>query len=267
MIYKLLKKPFVGRFMVDWRNPLSIDQQAQWLKIDTLSGSGARIQGLFAQSSQSPTKATVVLGHPMGKEAKGYFLKSGYADHLLENGFNVIVFDFNGFGESENGNFRYYEDVLAIGNKARELSNDLPIGYHGVSLGAQWATIAFADDSHPYQFAILESSTTTLDEFWSHYPGAYLALKFLNVTMPRFREKLKMIEQIKEAKHLKSILYVYSESDEWTPVSMGKRFFENTPMTSELWTVKEAKHAEIVKSKFADSYKQKILNYLKSCTA
>lgn len=265
MIYKFLKKPFVGRFMVEWMNPLSPDQQRMWTDIETFSNSGAVIKGLFARSKTSSPKATIVLGHPMGKEAKGYFLKSGFADFLLKNGFNVVVFDINGFGDSQNGNFKYYEDILAIGNKAQELSPDLPVGYHGISLGGQWATIAFTDESHPYQFAIIESSTTTLDEFWSKYPSAYLALKLLNIVMPRFRKKVNMIERIKEAKNLKSILYIYSESDEWTPVAMGKRFNENTPTASELWTVKEAEHAMIIKSEFAEQYKKKVLDFFNTC--
>ncbi len=264
MLYKLLKKPFFGRFMVEWRNPLATQQKEKWKAVETPSKTGVTIKGLFAHSNTSPSKATIVLGHPMGKEAKGFFLKSGYADLLLNNGYNVLVFDINGFGESDNGNFLYHEDILAIGKKAKELTDELPIGYHGVSLGGQWATIAFTDPSHPYQFAIIESAATTLDEFWIHFPMAYKVLKILNVLMPKVRQKVNMLERIKEAKHLKSMLYIYSESDPWTPASMGKRFKENTPMASELWTVKNAKHAMIIKSEYSDNYKTKILDYLDS---
>ena len=41
--------------------------------------------------------------HPMGVEAKGYYLKHGHGMALRQGGFNVLLFDFNGFGESGNG--------------------------------------------------------------------------------------------------------------------------------------------------------------------
>lgn len=96
------------------------------------------------------------------------------------------MFDINGFGESTYGNFSYYEDILAIGIKAKELTPDLQIGYHGISLGGSWATIAFADNSHFYDFANIESAGTTLDEFWIHYPIAYTILKILNLILPKY---------------------------------------------------------------------------------
>ena len=66
--------------------------------------------------------------------------------------------------------------------------------------------------------------------------------------MPNYRKKVEMIERMKEAKHLQSILFIYSERDRWTPLEMGKRFKQNSPVQTELWTVKNAKHAEIILS-------------------
>jgi hypothetical protein len=74
-IYKLLKKPFFGNFMVKWRTPLPEAEQKEWQTIQTPSKSGGTIFGLFAPAHSQPAKATIVLGHPMGKEAKAYFIK------------------------------------------------------------------------------------------------------------------------------------------------------------------------------------------------
>lgn len=257
--------PFFGRFMVQWKSPLTENKKVEWEVIKTMSGSGGVLCGLFAKPLVKKTKATIVLGHPMGKEAKGYFLKSGYADFLRLQGYNVLVFDFNGFGESSNGSFSYFEDIIAIGLKAKEITPGLPIGYHGVSLGGQMSTIAFADNRHCYNFAIIESAATTLDEFWIHFPFAYRALKLLNLLMPRYRRKINMAERIKEAKKLTNILFIYSNADEWTPVSMGIKFKNNSSIPSELWTVENAVHAQMMKSGHAEEYKMKVLSYLDSC--
>lgn len=261
MIYRILKYPFFGDFMIEWKSPLSENDQKEWQVITTRSKSGALIQGLFARSKTSEEKATIVLGHPMGKEAKGYFLKRGYTDLLRENGFNTVVFDINGFGESSMGNFSYFEDIVSIGVKAKELTPDIPVGYHGISLGAMWATISFADETHAYDFAIIESAATTLAEFWVHFPIAYRVLKTINMVLPNYKRKVEMIDRIKELKRLQSLLLIYSETDKWAPVDMGKKFQQNSPVPTELWTLKKTRHAEIMKSANKEAYKKKIINY------
>jgi alpha-beta hydrolase superfamily lysophospholipase len=260
-IYKILKRPFFGKFMVKWQSPLSPEQKKEWQPISTHSISGGVIKGLFAKSKTIQEKGTIVLGHPMGKEAKGYFIKNGYTDLLRENGYNTVVFDINGFGESTHGNFSFFEDIVAIGIKASELTPDIPIGYHGISLGGQMATIAFADTNHKYSFAIIESAAITLEDFWIKFPMAYKMLRLFNILLPRYRKKVRMIDRIKEAKHLKSLLLIYSKSDKWVPVEMGRKFKENSPVETELWTVDNAQHASIMKSEHRDDYAKKIIEY------
>ncbi len=265
-MYKLIKKPFFGKYMVKWQNPLSAEQKKEWQSIQVESKSGGIIQGLYRKTIKEHAKATIVLGHPMGKEAKGYFLKNGYTELLRENGFNTLVFDINGFGESTNGNFSYFEDIIAISKVAKELNPNLPVGYHGISMGAMWSTIAFADENHCYNFAIVESSATTLDEFWINFPFAYKTLKLLNFFLPKYKNKIKMIERIKEVKNLKSILFIYSTKDNWTTEDMGKRLQMNCNVESELWVVKNAKHASIMKSEHKTEYENKIISYFNEQT-
>jgi alpha-beta hydrolase superfamily lysophospholipase len=263
-IYKILKRPFFGSFMVKWRSPLTLEQQKEWQPIYTISNSGGVIKGLFAKSKTAKAKATIVLGHPMGKEAKGYFIKHGYTDLLRDNGFNTLVFDINGFGESTHGNFSYFEDIIAISIKASELTPEVPIGYHGISLGGQMATIAFADANHKYKFAIVESAATTLEDFWIRFPMAYRTLQLFNLLLPGYRKQVRMIDRIKEIKNLKSLLLIYSKTDDWVSVEMGKKFKENSPVATELWIVNNAKHASIMKSDYKDDYTRKILEYFES---
>ena len=98
-------------------------------------------------------------------------------------------------------------------------------------------------------------------ELWIHFPFACKALKIFNVFMPKYKSKINMVERIKEAKRLKSILFIYSDTDTWATTEMGERFYENSAVLSELWTVPVAKHAMIIKSDFSEQYKQKIVAY------
>jgi alpha-beta hydrolase superfamily lysophospholipase len=267
-IYKLLKQPFFGRFMVDWQSPLSPKQQQDWQPVQVASRSGATIQGLLGRADTQVAKAVIVMGHPMGKEAKGYFIKHGYTDLLRKHGYHTLVFDINGFGESSCGNFNFYEDILAIGAEATRTIPNLPVGYFGISLGAQWASIAFTDKTHPYRFAILESPPSTLEEFWIKFPLAYATLRTMSFFAPRYSRRMNTVERIREARHLQSLLFIYSESDTWTPVSMGEQYRKNAPVPVELWVVKQAEHAQITKSEYRTAYQEKILSFLdKNVTA
>ncbi len=260
-IYELLKRPFFGRFMVDWQSPLSPEQQKDWQPLRVKSRSGAVIQGLLGRAITKGAKAVIVMGHPMGKEAKGYFIKHGYTDLLRKHGYHTLVFDINGFGESTCGNFDFHEDLLAIGAEATRLVPSLPVGYFGISLGAQWASLAFTEEAHPYRFAILESPPSTLEEFWIKFPVAYAVLRTMSFFAPRYARRMNTVQRIKEARHLQSLLFIYSESDAWTPVSMGEQYRSNSPVPTELWTVEVAEHAQLMKSSHRAAYQEKILSF------
>ncbi|NHF59241.1 alpha/beta hydrolase [Flavobacteriaceae bacterium TP-CH-4] len=259
-LYKLAKKPFFGNYMVSWRNPLSETQRLEWKLIRFQSNSRALLSGLVAESKSTVTKGVIVLGHPMGKEAKGYFLKNGYTDLLRENGYHVLIFDLNGFGESQTGNFDYFEDIISAGYEAKRRYPEYPLGYFGISMGGQFATIAFAE-GHPFEFAIVESAANTLEDFWIHYPFAHKALKLLYLLMPRYQKRIRMIDRIKKANGLRKLLLIYIENDAVILDDAGKKFKEACPLPTELVIFKNAKHAELAKSIHRDSYFKVILDH------
>lgn len=249
--------------MVKWENPLPAGERTEWNPFTVNSNSGALLKGLWSSASQQ-AQGTIVLGHPMGKEAKGYFLKNCYKTLYHECSLNVIVFDFNGFGESSQGNFSFFEDIIAIGDFAALQFPSLPLFYHGISLGGQWSTVSFTQE-HVFDFALLESIPTTLDEFWVRYPLAYRFLKLLYLFMPRYAKKVRMIDRISELKRIRSLLLIYSEADEYTPVSMGIRFKNKSNVPADLWTVKEGEHAKIIKSNCSTEYQEKLKSHVKAC--
>jgi hypothetical protein len=247
--------------MVTWENPLPSEKQKEWNSFSVKSDTGGLLKGLWSKTTRDHAVGAIVLGHPMGKEAKGYFLKNGYPELYRACGLHVIVFDFNGFGESSHGNFSFYEDIIAIGNFTSQTFPSLPIFYHGISLGGQWSTIAFTED-HPYDFALLESIPTTLEDFWVKFPTAHRVLKVLYFLMPKYARKVRMIDRIAELKRIKSLLLIYSETDIYTPVSMGQQFQQNCNVPTELWAVRDAEHAKIIKSQHKDEYQDKIKNFV-----
>lgn len=258
-VYTLLKWPFFHRFMVEWRNPLDAEEYKKWIKDTIKSDSGARIR-VMASKCDANTRGVMVLAHPMGKEAKGYFLKRKYSDLYKRNGYHVVVFDFNGFGESTQGSFSYESDVLAVGKYAANLFPDLPLGYHGVSFGGMWGIIAFKRH-HPYTFALVESAATSLGAFCKLFPVYNIMYKALAFLFFRLEREVNMINQVKHIKKLNRVLFLYTSIDEWVPLKMGEEYHEKCAIPSELWVTNTARHGEIIRSQDKIAYQQKVISF------
>ena len=259
MLTSLLKRLFLRRFRVPWRNPLPPGEQAAWQRLRVASASGASLAVWFGAARTPTAAATLVLGHPLGKAAKGYFLTRDYAELLRAQGYHVVLFDFNGFGESSVGSFAYPADIVAVGQAAQALTPGLPLGYFGVSLGAHMAVLALADARHPYQFALLESALTTLDEYAVHFPWAYRALRLLAWRRPAMVRSFRMVGRIGQARGLASLLLVYSETDPITPAAMGRRLQQRSAVPTELWTVPAGRHTDLLNSPHRAAYVAKLL--------
>lgn len=113
----------------------------------------------------------------MGKAAKGFWLRYGHADLFRRSGYHVLLFDANGFGESEAKSFDYPTDILAAGRWAQDRQCELPVGLVGASFGAGWGLCSMAREGSPYRVAVLEAAIPTLPDFWRHYPAAYATLR------------------------------------------------------------------------------------------
>ena len=127
-----------------------------------------------------------------------------------------------------------------------------------------WSVIAFTDKNRPFNFAVIESAPTTLEEFWIKYPVAYKVLKILNFILPKYKKKINMLERFNEIKNLKSILLIYSKTDDLTPVGMAEKFLSKSTVPIELFTVEHAKHANIINSPHKKEYFDKLIDYFDS---
>lgn len=159
------KRKLYSPYIKKWSSPLDEKEKWNWEKIWTRSKSGGTIVALCRRPDRVTPKATIVLAHPLDGSAKGFFFRGDYIESLFQLGLNVVVFDFNGFGQSTWGNFDYVADVIAIGKKVRELVPGKPIGFHGIGFGAYWGAIAISKTYNPYAFTVLEDLPLNEAEF------------------------------------------------------------------------------------------------------
>ncbi|HKZ38057.1 MAG TPA: hypothetical protein VJ184_10420, partial [Chryseolinea sp.] len=68
-----------------------------------------------------------------------------------------------------------------------------------------------------------------------------------------------------ELNRIKSLLLIYSETDHYSPVSMGVRFKNHSNVPTELWTVEDAEHAKIIKSAHRKAYEEKLQSFVRAC--
>jgi len=225
--HRQLKRPFFGRFMKPWRWPAGVDEHG-WQRVAIHSGSHATLAALLHECDVAP-RSVVVCAHPMGLAAKGFWLRHGHAQALLAEGFHVLAFDFNGFGESPSTNFDWPADLLAAGRWARARFPGLPVHAVTASFGAMHALNALTDADYPFARVVAEGVPPTLPDFWRAYPFAHAVLQVSRVFMPSAEQRLRPQRAIAALKPTVRLLMVHSAADRWTPVWHGDRIAAAAP--------------------------------------
>lgn len=265
-IHKLLKKPFFGRFQKPWRWPEKADPRS-WERTIIRSESGAQLAGLLGTATSGTARGAVVLAHPLGLPAKGFWLKHGHADLLRRNGFHVLAFDYNGFGESQSGTFDYPADVLAAGFYMRECYARVPLAVIGASFGAGWSICAMAHPDQPFQAAILESIFPTLPYYWRRFWLPYAVLRASQVVYPMLERKLRPISAAAQLHGDPRILLIFGERDALTPPSVGHQFRETMQRCArvDLWIAPGASH-NVAYAAAPEAYSKRVLGLLDSAS-
>jgi len=260
--YRLFKKPFFGRFQKPWRWPDNIDR-SQWHRLSFPSGSGATLSGLLGLSYVSPAKGAVVCAHPMGVSAKGFWLRYGHAELLRKAGYHVMVFDLNGFGESESTNMEFPLDVLAAGQVLQKEFPELPTAVLGASMGGSFAICSMAQPDHPFKAAVIESAFPTLLQFWGRYPIPKIGVQLSQWVYPAGERRLRPVHAAGHVTGSPDVLLIYGEEDEFTTIKDGQQLemaLLNRTRT-EFWRVDGAKHTHAYTAQ-PEEYTLRVLRFL-----
>ncbi|ARU55395.1 dipeptidyl aminopeptidase/acylaminoacyl-peptidase-like protein [Oleiphilus messinensis] len=263
-LYRYFKKPFFGRFNRPWRWPEGIDQNL-WHRLDVPSRSGSMLSALVAESPNLLTKGAVLLVHPMGAIAKGFWMKHGHADLLLNAGYHVMVFDLNGFGESTNATMDYPLDVLAAGLALQGRYPELPIAVMGSSMGAAMSICALAEPDHPFRAAVFESAFPTLLHFWRRFPIPKLGIQMSKFVYPAGERRLRPTYAVDSWIDAPPVLLIYGDADQFTPVEDGELLKDcmNRKTNTTFWCVPDVEHTQAYKAQ-PQAYADRVLSFLSS---
>ena len=108
-----------------WESELTALGHSESLKI---SRKNRIIAALRLSLTDTDVKGpAVILCHPLKKRAKSYFSEGIRLKHYLESGFHCYLFDFNGFGDSEDSDLFFWKDVVAVIENVKSLNPGKPI--------------------------------------------------------------------------------------------------------------------------------------------
>jgi dipeptidyl aminopeptidase/acylaminoacyl peptidase len=191
------------------------------------------------------------------------------ASGLVEHGYNVLMFDLRGYGESDGSTVSggYYErrDLEGAVKYMRERGFE-HIGVLGFSLGAVTSLLAGAEDKD-IDAIVSDSSFADLQDIMeqefskrTHAPKLFLnPILFMIKIM--YGVDFTAIRPVKYVAEIapRPILFIHGEEDETIPVSHAYRLLEASGNSlNELWVVEGAGHTQ--------SYKTHPEEYIKRIT-
>ena len=169
------------------------------------------------------------------------------SDTLSSLGFNCIIYDSRGHGESGgiNCTFGYYEkrDVsLIIDYVAKNFPNNKPFGIYGYSLGAAVAIQAMEIDKR-IECGVVVSSFATLREVIYDYWNSISPLHFEWIPDEALKKsesianfKVDSVKPEESAKHIdRPILVIHGVEDKKISISYGRRVFDNLRNPQKKW--------------------------------
>ncbi len=178
-------------------------------------------------------RGIVILAHPYRSEARLFFQQNGLAEWYLRIGWLVVIFDFNGFGNSPFSGFDFHCDIIPLVKKWKSQLPDLPIVLHGISFGAGQAILACEQPQHQIDALIVENCLDSpLSYFRKRKPSLYRFWKTINLL--RQKPAPDYVSAISRSANCPPTLFIYSTEDTLTPLSMGQKLLRAMPVPAEM---------------------------------
>jgi dipeptidyl aminopeptidase/acylaminoacyl peptidase len=215
------------------------------------SADGTMLSGWFiraahadmnADSDNAQTAATILHVHG---NAGNVMHHTWFTEHLPPAGFNVFIFDFRGYGESE-GTPRRRNDLIADTHAALDAllaRDDVDagrIGMYAQSLGAAIGVNVMADRSE-IAAAVLESPFASWREMAASAVGGdppHLIARMLAAVL--IRDHSRPIDAI--ARIDRPILMIHGDADTIVPISHGRRLANAAPDVVEFHELPNGDH-------------------------
>ncbi len=264
-----------------WRWPRGVSE-ADWEAISFPGPLERPLAGLFGRAA-SVSRGVVVCAHPVRPDAKGYFLRSGVTGLLREAGFDVLLFDFNGFGQSPRSGFDYAGEVMAAAREAHRLAPGLPLVFFGACFGACCGLSILTRPDNPFSTVVAEGAPASWSSYYARPPAVRLTLQqrwirrrgrmILQIGRlfhPRLARQLRTLHHLRDARDLKGVLFLYGAEDPLIPASVGEELYaacrdawhdRPAPPVCNLWIAPGTRHLTYHQAD-PEGYRAALLSFL-----
>lgn len=216
---------------------------------------------LLYRFAANPSRKTVILAHPYVSAAKLFFLDKGIADVYLHAGINVVVFDFNGFGQSDFKDFDFYLDIGEVYTMAQEIFHGTQVILHGVSFGAAQSVIFMSQQGQiPLQLVLESCPADRADYFRKRKKFLYYILRLVGVASRSFSRSGNYLKSAAGIHMGVNVTLLYGSDDQLTPVTTGMAYEEVLRNRSQL-IVCSGGHIDMLQKDYI-SYKKALLSPL-----
>ncbi len=211
------------------------------------------LRGWFLPSGNS--NKTIIFAHGYGKNRlQDDVPADAIAVALRDQGYNILMFDFRGCGESGGdlisiGQYEKEDLISAVDFMKKIGRQGDHIGVIGFSMGAVAGITAAAEDPRiealvaDAPFADLEQYLTENLPVWSQLPSFPFTQVILN-TMPAVLhlDPHKVSPKRVVGKIKAPILFIHGTADTTIPISNSESVYRAAPGRNRLWIVPGAKH-------------------------
>lgn len=207
--------------------------------------------------NENPTDKWVITVH--GYTSKGIYMSS-YAKRFYDMGYNILIPDLRGHGESEGNHIGmgWYDrlDILKWIDLILKENENAKIVLHGVSMGSATVSMASGEELPTNVKAIIaDCGYTSVWEQFSHQLKVIYSLpNFPIMNASSAVARFKIGYGLKEASALKQvaksktpILFIHGDKDDFVPYKMMDELYNAVNCEKEKLTVKDAGHAKASK--------------------
>lgn len=254
--------------------PLYISPSKFGLKYEDISfgtTDGVGLKGWFIKGNGKGELPTLIICHGLGANRSDF---TELAAGLSRGGYNILLFDFRGHGESDRkaSSFGYLEQNDLIGAlkyvKSREGVDRKRIGVYGFSMGGAVA-ILVASKTDEIKAVISDSSYTSLREqgkglFKDSFLPSFLFLPPLiwmyEVVFHVDADEMSPVSAVSKMSP-RGVMVIGGGADEQMPSSDAMRLFAAANEPKELWLIPGAVHGGTIYMS-GDEYGKRVLRFM-----
>ena len=222
-------------------------QDSVFTFINLVNKQGKVISGI--ESNISNPKANILLVHGNSGNISGW---RNFAYPLIKEGYNVTIFDYQGYGKSEGkpNHKNVARDAQLFLDHIYSKDKSTPVILWGLSLGGNLATYMAYKNPDKVNYLVVEAAFTSHTDIAIYFvPDIIKPAAWMFVKSPYASKKLIPKLQI-------PILIIHSTEDKIVPYGMGKTLYSEANGKAFFWAI-DGEHCYGI-FRYPETYIQKI---------